>query len=31
VHFRDREDNDWDFVEYNTDEPALRNDYDLPD
>lgn len=31
VHFRDREDNDWEFVEYNTEELTPRNDYDLPD
>jgi hypothetical protein len=31
VYFRDREDNDWEFVEYNSEELALRNDYDLPD
>ena len=31
VYFHDAEGNDWEFVEYATDDPALRNDYDIPD
>ena len=30
VYFHDPEGNDWEFVEYRTDDPTLRNDYDLP-
>jgi catechol 2,3-dioxygenase-like lactoylglutathione lyase family enzyme len=28
VYFRDPEGNDWEFVEYTTDNPAKRNDYE---
>jgi catechol 2,3-dioxygenase-like lactoylglutathione lyase family enzyme len=31
VYFHDREGNDWEFVEYLTDDPAKRNDYELRD
>ncbi len=31
VYFRDGEGNDWEFVEYRSQDPAERNDYDLPD
>ncbi len=31
VYFYDREGNDWEFVQYLSDDPALRNDYELPD
>ena len=31
VYFYDAEGNDWEFVEYLSDDPARRNDYDLPD
>lgn len=31
VYFYDPDGNDWEFVEYLSDEPSLRNDYDLPD
>ena len=31
VYFYDPEGNDWEFVEYHTDDRALRHDYDLPD
>ena len=31
VYFYDPEGNDWEFVEYHTDDPAKRNDYELPD
>ncbi len=31
VYFFDPEGNDWEFVEYRSDDPALRNDYALPD
>jgi len=31
VYFHDAEGNDWEFVEYRSDDPAKRNDYDLPD
>lgn len=31
VYFYDPEGNDWEFVEYNTDDPHLRNDYSLAD
>jgi hypothetical protein len=27
----DAEGNDWEFVEYSSDDPAQRNDYELPD
>jgi len=30
VYFNDAEGNDWEFVEYLSDDVALRNDYDLP-
>jgi catechol 2,3-dioxygenase-like lactoylglutathione lyase family enzyme len=30
VYFHDPEGNDWEFVAYRSDDPALRNDYDLP-
>jgi catechol 2,3-dioxygenase-like lactoylglutathione lyase family enzyme len=30
VYFYDAEGNDWEFVEYLTDDVALRNDYQLP-
>lgn len=30
VYFADVEGNDWEFVEYFTSDPALRNDYGLP-
>lgn len=30
VYFRDRDGNDWEFVEYFSDDPAERNDYELP-
>jgi hypothetical protein len=30
-HDADGNGNDWEFVEYCSDEPAERNDYDLPD
>jgi catechol 2,3-dioxygenase-like lactoylglutathione lyase family enzyme len=29
VYFHDSEGNDWEFVEYLTDDPAKRNDYEL--
>jgi catechol 2,3-dioxygenase-like lactoylglutathione lyase family enzyme len=29
VYFEDPEGNDWEFVEYLSDEPALRNDYEI--
>ncbi|MGH0033353.1 MAG: VOC family protein [Myxococcota bacterium] len=29
VYFHDAEGNDWEFVEYTSDDPALRNDYEL--
>ncbi len=31
VYFYDSEGNDWEFVEYRSDDPSERNDYDLPD
>ena len=31
VYFHDADGNDWEFVEYFSDDPAERNDYDLPD
>jgi catechol 2,3-dioxygenase-like lactoylglutathione lyase family enzyme len=31
VYFHDAEGNDWEFVEYFSDDPAERNDYGLPD
>ena len=31
VYFHDPEGNDWEFVEYRTADPSLRNDYSLPD
>ena len=31
VYFHDADGNDWEFVEYFSDDPAQRNDYDLPD
>ena len=31
VLFYDAEGNDWEFVEYATDDPKLRNDYELRD
>ncbi len=31
VYFYDEDGNDWEFVEYFSDDPAERNDYDLPD
>jgi len=31
VYFLDPEGNDWEFVQYLSDDPAKRNDYDLPD
>jgi catechol 2,3-dioxygenase-like lactoylglutathione lyase family enzyme len=31
VYFYDPEGNDWEFVQYVSDDPAERNDYDLPD
>ena len=31
VYFHDPEGNDWEFVQYLSDDPAQRNDYDLPD
>ena len=31
VYFYDADGNDWEFVEYFSDDPALRNDYELPD
>jgi catechol 2,3-dioxygenase-like lactoylglutathione lyase family enzyme len=31
VYFRDAEGNDWEFVQYLTEAPALRHDYALPD
>jgi catechol 2,3-dioxygenase-like lactoylglutathione lyase family enzyme len=31
VYFHDPEGNDWEFVEYASDDPALRNDYEFPD
>lgn len=31
VYFHDSEGNDWEFVQYLSDDPAKRNDYELPD
>lgn len=31
VYFYDADGNDWEFVQYLTDDVALRNDYELPD
>ena len=31
VYFHDDDGNDWEFVEYSTDDRAERNDYELPD
>ena len=31
VYFHDPEGNDWEFVQYLSQDPAERNDYDLPD
>lgn len=31
VYFYDADGNDWEFVQYFSDDPALRNDYELPD
>jgi catechol 2,3-dioxygenase-like lactoylglutathione lyase family enzyme len=31
VYFHDADGNDWEFVEYLSQDPAERNDYDLPD
>lgn len=31
VYFYDADGNDWEFVEYFSDDPDQRNDYDLPD
>ena len=31
IYFYDHEGNDWEFVEYLSDDPAERNDYELPD
>jgi catechol 2,3-dioxygenase-like lactoylglutathione lyase family enzyme len=31
VYFYDPDGNDWEFVQYLTDDPAKRNDYALPD
>jgi len=31
VYFYDTDGNDWEFVQYFTDDISLRNDYDLPD
>ena len=31
VYFNDPEGNDWEFVQYSSDDPAERNDYELPD
>lgn len=29
IYFYDREENDWEFVEYESTDPALRNDYTI--
>jgi len=29
VYFADASGNDWEFVEYTSDDPALRNDYEI--
>src|SRR5207244_2800079 len=31
IYFHDAEGNDWEFVQYVSNDPAERNDYDLPD
>jgi catechol 2,3-dioxygenase-like lactoylglutathione lyase family enzyme len=31
VYFHDAEGNDWEFVEYSSEDPAERNDYEVPD
>ena len=31
VYFYDADGNDWEFVQYFSDDPTKRNDYDLPD
>ncbi|MEM6511933.1 MAG: VOC family protein [Pseudomonadota bacterium] len=31
VYFHDADGNDWEFVEYFSDKPSERNDYELPD
>lgn len=31
IYFYDPDGNDWEFVQYLTDDPTKRNDYDLPD
>ena len=31
VYFNDADGNDWEFVQYFSDDMSLRNDYDLPD
>lgn len=31
IYFYDREGNDWEFVEYKSTDPALRNDYEIED
>lgn len=31
VYFHDAEGNDWEFVQYRSDDPAERNDYDISD
>ena len=31
VYFHDDEGNDWEFVEYTSDDPRERNDYEIPD
>ena len=31
VYFNDPDGNDWEFVQYLTDDPALRNDYEIAD
>lgn len=31
IYFRDPDDNEWEFVQYFSDDPALRHDYELAD
>src|SRR5438128_1943254 len=31
IYFFDRDGNDWEFVQYLTDDPAKRHDYTIPD
>lgn len=31
IYFHDREGNDWEFVEYHSDDPAERHDYEIAD